>query len=113
MHKQVIVIRSDLKMPRGKTAVQVTHASLSAYKKADKKIRGQWEMEGSKKVVLKVSSLDELLEIYKKAKEMKLPCSLIEDAGLTFFKAPTKTCVGIGPDEEERIDRITGKLKML
>lgn len=107
------MIRSDLKMPKGKMAVQVTHASLLAYKKANKNIRNKWEMEGCKKVVLKVADLNELLYIYKMAKDLKLPVSLVEDSALTFFKKPTKTCVGIGPEEEEKIDKVTGRLKML
>ena len=66
-----------------------------------------------KKIVLKVSSLKELLELKKLAHKYNLISALITDSGLTFFKEPTITCLGIGPDLEEKIDKITSKLKML
>jgi len=111
--KQAILIRTDLKMGKGKIATQAAHASLEAYKKADKNIIKKWEEEGSKKVVLKVSSLKELLKFKKKADQLKIPYALIIDAGLTQLKKGTITCLGLGPDEEEKIDKITKKLKLL
>ena len=111
--KQAILIRTDLKMGKGKIATQAAHASLEAYKKADKNIIKKWEEEGSKKVVLKVSSLKELLKFKKKADQLKIPYALIIDAGLTQLKKGTITCLALGPDEEEKIDKITKKLKLL
>ncbi|MEM7815875.1 MAG: peptidyl-tRNA hydrolase Pth2 [Candidatus Aenigmatarchaeota archaeon] len=113
MYKQVIAVRKDLKLDKGKLAVQVAHASVDSYKKSSPSVREEWEREGSKKVVVKVESLNELLEVHRKAKSLKLPCSLIRDAGRTHLKPGTITAVGIGPAEEERIDRVTGRLKML
>ena len=113
MYKQVIVIRKDLKMEKGKIAAQSAHASLQAYKKADPKEKGLWELEGSKKVVLKAETLEELEDIFDKAKRAKLPCAMIRDAGRTQIPSGTITAVGIGPAEEKTIDKITGKLKML
>jgi len=113
MFKQVVVVRSDLKMSLGKTAAQIAHASLCSCKKADKEILENWEREGAKKVVLKVGSLEELLEIYKKVKKSGLPCCIIRDAGKTQLKAGTITCLGIGPEKEEKIDKITKHLKLL
>jgi len=113
MYKQVIILRSDLKMSTGKKCVQSSHASLGAYKKTDKKIIDKWQSEGQKKVVVKVNSEKELLEYFNKIKKEKIPCFLVEDAGLTELKPGTITALGIGPEEEEELDKITGKLKLL
>ena len=111
--KQVIVVRKDLRWGKGKLAAHVAHASFGAARMAKEEIVKKWEEEGAKKVVLKVGDLKELKEIYKKAKKAKLPCFLVRDAGLTQLKAGTITCLGIGPCEERKIDKITGKLKLL
>jgi len=100
-------------MSPAKLSVQVAHASLEAALKADRKILEEWRKEGMKKVILKVSSLEELKEYQKKANRDKLKTALITDAGRTFFKESTTTCLAIGPEEEEKIDRITGSIKML
>ncbi|MDP4012239.1 MAG: peptidyl-tRNA hydrolase Pth2 [Candidatus Nanoarchaeia archaeon] len=110
-YKQVILCRIDLKMSKGKLAAQVSHASLHAALEADKKILDSWLKEGATKVVLKVKDEKELIA-YKK-KVGKLPHSLIMDAGRTFFKEPTRTCLAIGPAKESDVDKITGKLKLL
>jgi len=111
MYKQVIVVRKDLKMSPGKIAAQVAHASVEAWKRADKKVREAWEREGAKKVVLQVESEEELLELKKKAG--KLPVALIRDAGLTEVPPGTLTCMAIGPAREEEVDKLTGSLKLL
>ncbi|MFH0832528.1 MAG: peptidyl-tRNA hydrolase Pth2 [Candidatus Aenigmatarchaeota archaeon] len=113
MYKQVIVVRSDLKMSEGKLAVQVAHASLSSAEKVTKKILGAWSEDGQKKIVLKVKSLDELLDLKDKCRKLSLPHSLITDAGLTEFDKPTVTALGIGPDDEKKIDKVTGSLPLL
>ena len=58
--KQVIVVRKDLNLSAGKLGAQVAHASVSAYKKADKNDSEMWELEGQKKVVVKVLNEKEL-----------------------------------------------------
>jgi len=113
MYKQVIVIRTDLKLSKGKLAAQVAHGALEAFKKTSPRIRAAWERQGAKKVVLKVASLASLKRLYTKACSAHLPCSLIRDAGHTELRRGTITCLGIGPGKEERVDRVTGKLKML
>jgi PTH2 family peptidyl-tRNA hydrolase len=113
MYKQVIVVRKDLKMGKGKLVAQSLHAGLSAYRKANRAIIAKWDLAGAKKVVLKVRTEKELMRIYEKASQAKLPCALIKDAGLTQLAPGTITTVGIGPDEERKINKITGKLKML
>ncbi|MBI4447780.1 peptidyl-tRNA hydrolase [Candidatus Woesearchaeota archaeon] len=110
--KQVILLRNDLKMPLGKASVQVAHASVEATLKSEKKAVEEWRREGMKKVVLKVNDEKELLEYRKLADQAKLTNALITDAAKTFFNEPTTTCLAIGPDDEEKIDKLTGKLKM-
>ncbi len=114
--KQVIVIRRDLKMGKGKLAVQAAHAAVSAYVEAQRVVPAlarEWLLQGQKKIAVRVDSEEELIEVYRKAVAENLPVALIEDAGLTQLPPGTKTAVGIGPAEAERIDRITGKLKLL
>lgn len=109
--KQVIVVRKDLKLSKGKLAAQVAHASLSAAEKS--KWKREW-MEGlQKKSVLKCKDLDELLEIYEDAKKVGLSAEIIRDAGRTEIPAGTVTCVGIGPAPEDEMDKVTGRLKLL
>lgn len=111
--KQAIVVIKNLKMDAGKASSQVAHASVEAVLKSDKKKVEEWKKEGMKKVVLKVETEEELLKLKKEAEKLGLVTALIKDAGRTFFNKPTITCMAVGPDKEERIDRVTGKLKML
>jgi PTH2 family peptidyl-tRNA hydrolase len=112
MLKQVILIRKDLKMGTGKAVAQGCHASVGAVMKCSKKIVEKWVKEGGKKVVLKVD-MKELTETLKKVKADRIPHFLVIDAGLTQVEPGTVTALGIGPVEGEKIDRITGKLKLL
>jgi len=113
MYKQVIAIRIDLKMSKGKTAAQAAHASLSAMEKVDKKIAAAWKKEGQKKVVLEIKDLAELMSIRKKCDKEKIPNVLVADAGLTELPAGTVTALAIGPEKEEKIDKMTGHLPLL
>ena len=110
--KQAIVLRSDLKMGKGKLVAQGAHASLEALRKAGKNA-GIWESEGCKKIVLKVDSEKKLKSLSKKASENTLPFALIRDAGFTQIPPGTLTALAIGPAEDDKIDKITGKLKLL
>jgi peptidyl-tRNA hydrolase, PTH2 family len=111
--KQVMVVRKDLKLPKGKMAAQVAHASLEAALRADKSIMQDWLHNGAGKIVVGVDSEKELLKTHQMAKDLGLPSSLITDAGHTVVEPGTRTCVGIGPAKEERIDAITGNLKLV
>ncbi|MEK6973980.1 MAG: peptidyl-tRNA hydrolase Pth2 [Nanoarchaeota archaeon] len=113
MFKQVIIVRADLKMPKGKLATQCCHASVECILNSDNETVNKWMAEGGKKVILKVTSEKELIKYFKMAKGMKLKTSIIKDSGKTFFKEPTTTCIGIGPDLEKKIDNVSGNLKML
>ncbi len=115
-YKQVLVFRSDLQMSKGKIAAQAGHAAVSAAQEAyvhHKKWWEAWLYEGQKKVAVKVPGEKELGELEKAADEMGLPHALIIDRGLTEVPEGTITCLGIGPAPAEKIDRLTGKLKLL
>lgn len=113
MWKQVILVRTDLRLSKGKLAAQVAHASLQAYKACPFESQLEWEAWGSKKVVLKVKDLREMMEVRKGARKAGLPNELIKDAGRTEVEPGTVTALGIGPCEEERLEPLTGHLKML
>ena len=124
--KQVLIVRKDLQMRKGKICSQVSHASMSFLTKpmrgsseneqtiilSDETI--QWMNEGFTKITLYVNSEKELTDLYQMALMKGLETHLIIDKGLTEFNnIPTKTCVAIGPNKSEVIDVITGGLKLL
>ncbi len=114
-YKLVIVMRSDLKMGKGKAAAQAAHAAVECAlysEKKDRKAFDEWHGSGQAKIVLKVNTLEELYFIKECAKSAGLHTSLITDAGRTQIEPGTVTCIGIGPAPASEIDRITGDLKM-
>ncbi len=112
-YKQVILVRQDLKLPKGKLAVQVAHASLECALKSDKKLMEKWRELGSKKIVLKVADEKELFKYMSMLENENIKVALIKDAGHTVVEPGTITCLGAGPDLEDKIDKVAGKLKMV
>jgi len=113
--KQVIIIRNDLDMGKGKAVAQGAHAAIQSYDRAREdvpRLVSDWKMMGEKKICLKCN-LQEILRVYEQAKKAKLPCSIIKDAGHTQLEPGTITAVAIGPAEEDVIDKITKHLKLL
>lgn len=137
MIKQVLVIRKDLNMRKGKIASQAAHASMKVFfDRIMYPIENHLTIDGVKnycveiggiaeeekawieglftKICVGVDSGQDLLSVYDEAQNAGLPCALIQDAGLTEFGGiPTYTAVAIGPASAEKIDLITGKLKLL
>ena len=115
-YKMVIVVRTDIKMSKGKMAAQAGHAAVSASEYA-RKNRSEWWtpwiMEGQCKIAVKVKSEQEILELERKARNAGLPATLIVDRGLTEIPPNTLTCLGIGPAPANKMDPITGKLSLL
>lgn len=118
--KQTLVIRTDINMSRGKIAAQACHASISFI---TTRMRNNgvltteqkaWIDGSFAKVCLRVESEKELLDIKAAADQFQIECHLITDAGKTeFHGVPTRTCLALGPDKAEKIDKITGHLKLL
>lgn len=135
--KQMIVIRRDLKMRKGKIAAQAGHACVTAVLAALERERrlaevhmenggivlmpsdkpatplSEWFARGVAKVCLYVDSEEELLAIDRKAKETGLISALICDNGITEFHGrPTYTCLAFEPALPETVDPITGGLPL-
>lgn len=123
--KQVLVIRKDLNMRKGKMIAMGAHASLKALFDWSK-IEGQtmtiylnndiidWFETSFKKITVSVSNESELVDVYQRAVNAGLVCSLIQDQGLTEFNGvPTLTAVAVGPALSSEIDPITGHLPLL
>ena len=115
-YKQVIVMRSDLKMGKGKIAAQAGHAAVSAAEEARKHYQNWWKTwldEGQCKIAVRGNGEKELLSLEEEARKRGLPYALITDRGLTQLEPGTVTCLAIGPGPARRVDEITGKLKLL
>jgi len=112
-YKQIILVRKDLKMSQGKIAAQSSHASSECTLRSDKSNLENWRKSGMKKIILRVESLDELLKIKEEANKNNLTTSLIKDAGRTELEPGTITCLGIGPDLDEKFKKLTSNLKLL
>ncbi len=115
-YKQVIVFRTDLKLSKGKTAVQAGHAAVSAEEETRKHRKEwwvEWLAEGQRKIAVKVKTENELIALKEKAERLGFTCALIVDRGLTEIPPNTVTCLGIGPAPAEKIDKLTGNLPLL
>ncbi len=111
-YKMVLIVRTDLKMGKGKMLAQGAHAAVEAALSAKKEILDKWKSTGAKKIALKVNSERELLELSKESKKQKIQTTLIKDAGLTQVAPGTITALALGPDLTSKIDKICGRLKL-
>ena len=123
--KQVICMRHDLKMRRGKQIAQGAHASMSFLTRrlqengsvtfdALSPAMQAWTRGSFAKICCRVDSEEELMDLYDRAIESGVEVHLITDSGRTEFHGkPTRTCLAIGPDEADKIDQITGHLQLL
>ncbi len=109
---QYIIVNTSLGMNKGKIAAQASHAAVSVLDKIDKEIVDEWKSQGMKKIVLKITSTEEMLELFQKAKR-ELPCALITDAGHTQIEPGSKTCFACGPVSENEGQKYFAKLKLL
>lgn len=129
--KQVLVVRKDLKMRKGKIGAQCGHASLKVLldrcsrtidQSGHRIVRFEygpgspwaaWLETGSAKVCVYVESEEALLEVYERARAAGLPAALVTDSGRTEFSGvPTRTVVAVGPGWVEEVDAITGMLPL-
>lgn len=117
--KQVIVMRKDLKMRRGKEIAQGAHASMAFLAKKAlgrenfTEVEKTW-LEGLfTKVCVRVNSDEELLAVARAAEKEGIRVETITDSGKTEFGGvPTRTCLALGPDLASRIDQVTGYLEL-
>ena len=137
--KQVICVRADLHLTKGKLAAMAAHAAMTfivARLKPHDVIGGhythlvsltpeqeQWlteldpglEKHGQvsfAKIVCQVADETELLSVETKAKEAGLECHRVIDSGYTHVKPGTFVCIAVGPDWPEKLEPVTGKLKV-
>jgi len=126
--KQVILIRKDLRLKRA--AVAALAAKVSCEFLLDNNIsdRGDvlkvnltpqesdWLLGNSTRIILGVSSEDTLRSLLFKAEMAGLSCYSMTGS---YAKGSVDTtqdevlCAAIGPDDAERIDEITGNLKLI
>lgn len=125
MKKQVIVMRADLNMRKGKMVAQGAHASMKAvldrgcvhdgqlHIPLDTNLDG-WLNGSFTKICVKAENLPDVLEAYHQALKLEIPSSLIVDSGKTEFGGMnTITCCAIGPADSDVIDTITGHFKLI
>lgn len=128
--KQVILVRTDLNMDIGKMFSQVCHATMKVFFDRGTAVRNSdasgvltipmtpammdWKEGEFTKILLEVTSEEQLFQIHQQALDAGLPAALIIDNGHTVFdgvKTPT-TCA-IGPADSDAIDAITKRLRLL
>ncbi len=111
--KQAIIIRKDLKLPKGKMAAQAAHAAVEAVLRSDKKNVIAWREVGAKKIAVYAADQKQLFQLEQDAKQSGIITAIITDAGKTTVPAGTVTCCGLGPDKEEVIDKIIKELQLV
>ena len=114
--KMVFVINHELKMGKGKIAAQVGHAAVKATLQSGElrpELLDAWLSTGQKKVCVKADDVRQLEQIEQQAKHHQILTSKIHDAGHTQIPAGSYTVLALGPDEEEKLDALTGELKLL
>ncbi|KAI5963911.1 hypothetical protein KGF57_001187 [Candida theae] len=119
--RMTLVVRSDLKMGKGKAAAQCSHATLALYKKItnpnseayNPEMVRRWEYgNGQAKITLQVPNQDEMDVLYAQAFSLGVNACIIHDAGRTQIAAGSATVLGLGPAPKKVLDQITGELKL-
>ena len=134
--KQVIVVRKDLNMRKGKMIAQCCHAAMKVFfdrmifteqlsHDATKKIEvakigpitpemKKWMVGAFTKVVVSVNSEEEIYDLAKRATDLDILHAVIIDSGFTEFRGnKTTTCIALGPDKSKKIDELTRDLPLI
>jgi len=117
--KQIIIVRKDLNMRKGKMIAQGAHAAIGAYvailksRRYDNKLINDWEKNGATKICFGINNEEALLKLWNAAILLHMPCYLVMDAGKTELKEPTLTALAIGPFPDDTLKLITHDLKLL
>ena len=124
--KQVIVMRKDLNLSKGRLVTQGAHASIAFLTDLIKEYnplqltdsqlqlneaQKEWIYGTFYKICVGVDSEKELLDIGYNAVMLGLSVKYIEETN--GFDKPTITCLAIGPDYSSKIDTVTKHLKLL
>lgn len=126
--KQVIVVRRDLRLKKASIAALAAKASSKFIFDNDVSERGdvlqvdltqqeaEWLAGPATRIVLGISSESALKQLLFKAELEGLSCYSItntlqeEESDAAFDEV---LCIAIGPDSSEKIDEITGNLKLI
>ncbi|KQS39169.1 probable peptidyl-tRNA hydrolase 2 [Drosophila erecta] len=117
--KLALVVRSDLKMSKGKTAAQCAHAAVMCYQssvqgtKLQNAILQRWCRLGQPKIVLRVDNFEQLSSLERQAQEANVVAAMVRDAGRTQLESGTATVLGLGPAPAEDVDKLVAHLKLL
>ncbi|KAG8436011.1 hypothetical protein GDO86_007200 [Hymenochirus boettgeri] len=116
-YKMVFVVNMELSMGVGKIAAQVGHAAVGLYQllfkeSKTREIAYRWDEHGAKKVVLQGSNAAHLMDLQALAISLNLPTYLVQDAGRTQIAPGSYTVLSI-MGQEENVNKVTGKLKLL
>jgi peptidyl-tRNA hydrolase, PTH2 family len=115
-YKMVLILRGELRLTAGKSAVQAAHAAVMLVRRAEERDTARlasWLAQGQKKIALVVPTLEEMEGIERQARVKSIPALWVEDAGFTEVPAGTRTCLGLGPALALEVDAITGDLPLL
>ena len=114
--KMVFVINHELKMGKGKIAAQVGHAAVKATLNSGEmrpELLDAWLSTGQKKICVKANDAHHIEQIEQQAKHLNILTSKIHDAGHTQIPSGSLTVLALGPDEVEKLNGLTGELKLL
>uniref|UniRef100_A0A8C8RTR6 peptidyl-tRNA hydrolase n=1 Tax=Pelusios castaneus TaxID=367368 RepID=A0A8C8RTR6_9SAUR len=116
-YKMVFVVNMELALGVGKVAAQVGHAAVGLYqliqeKSTEREMSCQWDECGAKKVVVQGANTAHLMDLQALALSLELPTYLVQDAGRTQVPAGSYTVLAI-IGEEEIVNKVTGKLRLL
>lgn len=114
--KLALVVRSDLRLSKGKAAAQCAHAAIACYERAARSqadVLRAWLSSGQPKIVLRCESLADLERLQRDARAAGVIEAAVMDAGRTQVAAGTVTVLGVGPGRQRDVDALVGQLKLL
>jgi PTH2 family peptidyl-tRNA hydrolase len=109
----LIVARSDIGMRKGKTSAQSVHAALGLYKSNADELKKFIFNDVRRVVTVKVTGLEALREVERKAQEQGLPTYTQVDEGLTQVEPGSATVLAVGPAEDKIINKLSSTFKLL
>lgn len=118
--KMVLIVRTDLKMGKGKAAAQCAHAAIGCYKlmlhddqsSQNLTLLKRWEQSGQAKITLQVPNKEDMDLLFARAISLNINSYIVHDAGRTQIAAGSATVLGLGPAPKLVLDQVTGDLKL-